>query len=953
MTLNFEQDRAVRYIEGPQLITAGPGAGKTRVLIYKVKYLIEEEDVDPGSIILTTFTVKAAEELRNKINKIVEGQDISSMFIGTIHSFCDDIIKKFGGIDSNPVEYSIMDDVERFILIKSNWSKFGIENDEIKLLKHHRDTGEKISDLLRFYDEITENLMDTRELKQYMNDNINKVEGYYKHCKDKKKLKEILEKLIDSYDIYTELLMNNKLLDFALLEKNAYLLLKQNEILKNVTDNIEYVLIDEFQDINPLQWMIFHLITAGRVNVSVVGDKNQSIYGFRGANPNIFDRFLTEFPDAKPMELNTNYRSKVEIIDLSSKFLDDRDTIDIVPHRDERTKIYSIEGERESHAARAILELIDELYNDGKIRSYGDVALLFRSVRNHGRIFREILKKEFPHIPYNISGGTSFLENPEVIDLIYLLSYIFGEEKSDIVKKITGYESFNDLEGSKLMKISPETWNILRENPEMDLPSIKDREILKAKQISERDADILVRLNLQREKNQHNSNMTILDVFYEILGILSLEEPEELQTRTADLGVILHLAGFSDIAHKYGNYYSSTNLRSLLYLLRDLPDNYSVGSSSDDYFIDNPEELKLMTVHQAKGLEFPIVVIPSLVNRRFPSTRYSRPLFQFPRDSFLYEPYNPDKEEENLFYVATTRAQDSLILSRFKHHEKSGNNVRASEFYERTRHYLCHISDYEDYEVSIPERGKDKETYQVVDYTSISTYVDCPERFKIRYVFGFMAEELFTQRMGCIYHNAIGKINARLKEHKNITADNFKEILGESWIRLKKEETADNIMKLKVLKDIKRYYHNMKNEVGEIESIEEKLGINFDTVRVRGRLDLLYKDKDGNTVLMDFKSRKMKEIEKTHTDLQLRMYARALEKAGRRIDKLIAYPIQEENLKIEEGELTFSETDRREVNELVSGFVDNVKKGCFDGVPSQTRFCGSCPYRTICRKFDK
>ena len=302
MRLSDSQKKAIEYSDGPLLITAGPGAGKTRVLIHKVRYLIEEKNVYPGSIILTTFTVKAAEELRNKINKIVECQDISSMFIGTIHSFCDDIIKKFGGIDSNPVEYSILDDVERFILIKSNWSKFEIDNEEIKLLKHHRDTGEKISDFIGFYDEITENLIDIGELKQYVNENINDIEEYYNYCKDKKKLKEILGKMIDSYEVYTELLMEKKLLDFALLEKNAYLLLKQNEILERVTENIEHVLIDEFQDINPLQWMIFHLIAEGKVNISVVGDKNQSIYGFRGANPNIFDRFLTEFKDAKPME---------------------------------------------------------------------------------------------------------------------------------------------------------------------------------------------------------------------------------------------------------------------------------------------------------------------------------------------------------------------------------------------------------------------------------------------------------------------------------------------------------------------------------------------------------------------------------------------------------------------------------------------------------------------------
>jgi len=284
--------------------------------------------------------------------------------------------------------------------------------------------------------------------------------------------------------------------------------------------------------------------------------------------------------------------------------------------------------------------------------------------------------------------------------------------------------------------------------------------------------------------------------------------------------MMYNIGYFSRLIQHFCNYYRKDNWRGFLYVLRDLPENIEVQGENDSFIVDEPENLKLMTIHQAKGLEFPIVIIPSLITKRFPNTMSTRELFHLPSDFYLYKPYDPMREEENLFYVASTRAQDSLILSKYRKH-KSGRNASNSIFFNEVFNLLEKINTFEDYKVKIKEREGHKEGFHVVDYSSISTYIDCPERFNIRYVYGFVAEEIYMQKIGTIYHNAIGKINSHIKEGIDIDQEMFKKILDESWITLKKETSQDNIMKLKVLREIKSYHKNISKDSKTIEAIEK------------------------------------------------------------------------------------------------------------------------------------
>jgi len=936
--LTTEQAQAIDYFGSPLLILAGPGAGKTKVLVHKVKKLIEEKNIKPEKIVLTTFTIKAAEELRKKIQGLTS-IDISPMFIGTIHSFCDSIIKQYGGSKGVSLGYSVLDDVERFIFIRKNLIKLDIGYPELNLLKKNRDHGRMYTDLLAFYDDITENLTDTNNLLEYVESNSEEILVQYKRDEDDEKRLDAIKKLINSYNKYNELLQQNKLVDFAHLERIAFMLLQDPETSKKVKDAIDYVLIDEFQDISPLQWKIFHKISSDKGNIVVVGDKNQSIYGFRGSNPNIFEKFTSEFSNAKVLPLDINFRSKKDIVDFSNKFLSERDTLLIKPHRESRTEVYSIDANLEEEAARVILSLIDSLYTDSKIKSYGQVALLFRSVKNHGEIFVELLRKEFKHIPYSISGGTNFIENEEIRSINFVLSYVYSSDEEDVARELTGYGHLVEALCSSLFSFPQEKVEGIAKNPHIDITSVLEPSVFLRLGLSEKHAHLLANLNKLRKKLSTNENQSILDTFYEVLSLTDLFGDNEKSLGTQ--AILQNLGYFSTIMLYFSRYYRENNWRNFLYVLRDLPESVKIDYQYASFNSETLNELQLMTVHQAKGLEFPVVIIPSLVNRRFPNLMETKMLFELPKKFYLYEPYDPYKEEENLFYVAATRAQDSLILSKFQKYS-SARSVKPSEFYTRIETGLKEIEKAADYSVEVEERQSGEHGFQIFDYSSVGTYIDCPSRFKFRYKYGLTAEEVFTQKIGTIYHNALGGINSFIMDDQELRDEDFQKIIDDSWITLKKNEDQDRVLKYKFLRQIKQYYKIMKPEIANVEALEKPLGINLEHSRIRGRLDLLYKAPDGKRVLVDFKSRKRKEVEETHVDLQLRAYSLALETEGVKVDKIMAYPIQDERPTLSACELSLTEKDKKGTRELIEKVIKEVGEGDFDASDTETKFCKEC-----------
>ncbi|NPA22447.1 MAG: ATP-dependent helicase, partial [Candidatus Micrarchaeota archaeon] len=280
MELTRDQKKAIHTLESHLMIVAGPGSGKTRVLTEKAAYLINH-GIPPKDILLTTFTVKAAEEMRKRIAQLTKA-DIGEMFIGTLHSLADHLMKEYG-----ETGYRILGNYERYFYIRKHLSH----------VFSHIKKGDPAAFLMGFYDTLSENYIVGERFERWRDEIAERVG----------------EEVVDSYLEYQEKLEEDKYIDYSLLQVRAYQLLERTPYKK------EYVMVDEFQDINPIQWKIIKRLGKWFV---VVGDKNQSIYGFRGANPNIFERFEEEFPDALKIYLRKNFRSKQEIVDNLNRFLE-------------------------------------------------------------------------------------------------------------------------------------------------------------------------------------------------------------------------------------------------------------------------------------------------------------------------------------------------------------------------------------------------------------------------------------------------------------------------------------------------------------------------------------------------------------------------------------------------------------------------------------------------------
>ncbi len=916
--LTSNQKEAIEYIKTPLLIIAGAGSGKTKVLANKAAYLMNEKDYDPSEILLTTFTIKASEEIRKRVESLSK-KDLSAMFIGTVHSLCERIIKEKGSKEVY-TGFEVLDDFKRYLFIKRNLNNLGINIRDLKNLKRVREDNEIISLLQDFFDNITENLIDPNKLKKNILDSTSAhVESIvlYNQEKDKEiepeKIKEITSSLIDSYSKYQNLLDKNKYIDFAHLELFAYKIISKNpEILKQLHNQYKYVMVDEFQDINPLQWKIISLI-ASEGNISCVGDRNQSIYGFRGANPNIFNNFNKFYPNAKNIKLEENFRSRKEIVEISNHFLKNRGrtSLELKDTRKEHFDVYFMSSENETESANSILSLVKNLKDKKVIKRYGDVAVLFRGMKSSGKAFIKQLDNQFQDIPYSVFGGINFLENEDIRAMLFLLSYVYRLGENKDTNELTLFSKIEEISKTNLMK-----------NQNM--------------------GEVVRKLDNLKEKISELTNIPIEKAMYSILGILNIAKKEDDGEK---LKILYDLGKLSEIIVHFSNFYTDSNMELLITILNELPEKINLNKKTDEVEILDNNSLYLMNIHQAKGLQFPVVIVPSLITRRFPALGASQQLLKIPREFYLYEPYDPMKEEENLFYVAMTRARDLLILSNFKKYD-SDRNISPSEFLEEVQSKTKRFDKDKIFDIKIADKEEENIDVKLIDYSAISAFIDCQERFKLNYVYGFRAQQIFQQKVGTIYHNAIAKINQKLSDKEKINEEIINKIIDDSWIDL---ANKNEVFRRKVFNGLKNYFNFMSKDFKKAISIEKPVSIIKDKLRIRGRTDFIYENKKGEIVLMDYKARKLDSIDETHVDYQLKFYSDALKKEGLNIDKAIAYPIEEENLDKKIHKAIINIKSNKEITNLLDKFSKCIKSKKYEGTKKGSQFCKECPYKPMCK----
>lgn len=603
--LNDEQREPASVIDGPVLVTAGAGSGKTRLLTHRIAYMVKEKGIFPNQILAITFTNKAANEMKERLGKMIEGAE--NMWICTFHAMCSRILRREIGLIGYTKSFSIYGDTEKNRVIKRI-----IEAKEIDM---------NAETFAWHISNAKNNLMSAGE--------------YSKYIHDKKKC-EIITKVYLEYE--SELFKANAL-DFDDLLVKTYKLFKENPDTLNFYQNkFKYIFVDEFQDTNTAQYELVKLLSGDNKNIFAVGDEDQCIYSWRGAQVENVKRFTKDFENCKIFKLEQNYRSTKNIINVANKvikFNHSRIDKNLWTNNDNGSEIEIKQTYNDIEEAEFIAEKINDLVESGE-KKYSDFAILMR-VNSLSRIIEEKLLTY--NIPYRVYGGYKFFERKEIKDTTAYLYLIENPNDTEATLRMLSFpkKGIGDVSISNLIEIA-ENNNISVLNLIMNAEKygVSGSLLSKLKPIQ----DLFNDLNEKKEAMDLNE---FVEYLIKRVGI-----KEAIGTKTEDdLNKCLNIDDFVKSVNEYSSANQDASIDDFLQSITLMRDIDSMNES-DDF-------VSLLTIHSAKGLEFDTVFIVGLNDGLFPLSRA------------INSPDPNDLEEERrLMYVAITRAKNKLFLSRSK-----------------------------------------------------------------------------------------------------------------------------------------------------------------------------------------------------------------------------------------------------------------------------------------------
>ena len=624
--LNEKQREAVEHDEGPLIILAGAGSGKTRALTHRIAYLIKEKGVKPYNILAITFTNKAANEMKIRVVNIL-GSMANDIWVSTFHSACVKILRR----DIDKIGYDrsfvIFDSYDQKTLIKTCLKELNINEKNFPPAM--------VIEVIR---RAKNDLIDNKKFSKYYANDFR------------------MSKISQIYDLYQEKLKSNIALDFDdLIMKTIELFNEQPMILDYYRKRFKYVLVDEYQDTNTSQYVLISLIVREHKNLCVIGDDDQSIYGWRGANiRNILD-FEKEFPGCKVIKLEQNYRSTQNILDAANNVIKNnggRKSKKLWTKNPEGTKIISITCNDEGEEAYLIAQNIKKMaLEEG--RGFGSFAILYR-INAQSRRIEEMFIKE--GIPYRIIKGLRFYDRKEIKDVMAYLRVIQNPSDSVAIKRIINYpkRGIGKTTVDTCEKLSVEKgisiFNILSQSSDLD----------ELKRAAVRLEEFYLLIDSFRAQKESLPASKMIEEVIEKTGILKefkKEGTDEALTRIENIRELLSVAVELE---REGEGETLEDFLSYTSLISDM-----------DSVEDDIEQVLLMTMHSAKGLEFPVVFITGMEEGVFPGYR------SIGSESEL-------EEERRLCYVGITRAKEKLFVTNVSSRTLFGNTTynRASRFLE-------------------------------------------------------------------------------------------------------------------------------------------------------------------------------------------------------------------------------------------------------------------------------
>jgi len=933
--LNAQQEKAISTTEGPLLIIAGPGSGKTFVLVLRALNILLQEKCEPKELVLCTFTEKAAFELRDRIwqaaRNIGNPIDLSQLKVGTIHSISNDYISQFKLYSEWGNNPEVLDELTQKLFLYEQFDEIIQPNEfDGKYLGRWSTKWSAINYITPYLDKITEELIDLEQL-------LNAGDPF-------------ITQLAQVYQSYIEKLKEFNRLDFAHQQKIFYDLLNHTEPSSTIQENVKYVMVDEYQDTNYIQERLMLTLATPQNNICVVGDDDQSLYRFRGATVRNILEFPQHFSECDQVILETNYRSHKSIIDSYNTYMSSFDWEDPelsrlfrYPKKIQEDKevehgsypsVFRVYGASPKDEGERVADIIHFLKDQNVISDYNQVAILLHSVReNHSAHYITALRQK--EIPVFVPRARNYFSNPEIKMLVACYAIILnwinenrGSLHGHSLRNLTDYveDSFLTLARAGVTGNHP-----------------------LAVYIREKRAQI------QGLTQSETLDERLTDYFYELIAFSPLNSymTEENSAR--------NMATFSELLAIFQNYYDyyvlTSKNKSVIQLhffnsyLRFL---YEGGVNE----YEDPDQpfpsgyVQMMTIHQAKGLEFPVVIVGSL-DKKISSQKYvDRDLHPYYHRS-LYEPMDriTGFDRMRLHYVAFSRPQKLLILTSTEKPNEYFNPIWEDlPQWPYVKKDILAAQHFTSREFIPPKKS--------FSFTSdIKVYETCPRQYQYFKYFDFTPSRTSEVLFGSLVHQTIEDIHRLImggyaidhvsRQVKDLFYNNYRYLLLSGLRPLSKERQAY------ALGQVQRYFSQNLDRIHQIIETEVDVSLEKDDYILTGKVDLIL-GADEKLEILDFKAQPRPPKDSpwlaSYHD-QLLIYAHILEERyHKNADRLVLYWTAEETR--ERAAMSFS-YDPGKVTAASHRFDDvahQILDRDFDiKTYPQLRVCRECDLLAFCQ----
>lgn len=974
--LSTQQFEAIRHGNGPLLIVAGAGSGKTTVITERIKYLIIGKKVSPSSVLALTFTEKAAREMEERVD-IAMPYGYTQMWISTFHAFCDRILRAESvHIGLNPA-YKLLTEAESILFLRKNIFSFSLE-----YFRPHGNPNKFLEGMLQHFNRLSDEDISPQEYLLYA-ESLKKQTNI--ETTDRKKTLE----LANAFVKYHELKAREGVMDFADLIANTLLLFRQRKnILHLYQQQFKYVLVDEFQDTNFAQNQLAILLSGKQKNITVVGDDDQAIYRWRGAAISNIIQFKKQFPKAKIITLTKNYRSTQEILDKAYTLIQQNnpDRLEVKEKVNKKLeaaikkKNFPVEllfANRVEDEADQVVRKIQQLILKGDYQ-YKDIAILLRA-NDHSQAFVRAFMRS--GIPYQFLGPARLFHQEEIKDLIAYLKVLYNFEDSTSLYRVLTMPFFA-LEARDIAAVL----NVARKK------NLTLFEILET--INEKESE-----EIAIQKNSRNTMQNIVSMIKRHLSRVATDSAGQiLYYFLSDSGMLKkfltpqsekemkryqNMAKFFDKLKTYEAQHSDASVFTIVDWI-DLSMQMGESPLAGDTDWTENNAVNILTIHASKGLEFPVVFLVNLVQQRFP-TRERREQIPIPQD--LIKEILPLgdfhlQEERRLFYVGMTRARDHLFFSAANFYGEGKRERKISPFVFEAlgESYVTEILDKQksqskvvqptllEWAKEIEETEKKINKMQLspplsyLSFSQIQCFDMCPLHYKLRYILKIPSEPSAPLSFGTSIHAALRDFYQEIVQKRQPKAENILKFLEKNWVD---EGYASKIHQKQALEKaryvLKRYVKNNPIASKKISTIGVEVPFQFyitdnakkkRSIKLGGRIDRVDRLSNNKIEIIDYKTgSNIPQESELKGNLQLTIYALAAMNVNDVLfnrnrnpqDVLLSlYYIEEEK------KLTTIRTrnELKDTKALIFKKVEEIETSDF--VCNQSIFCQNCEYKMLC-----